>query len=203
MPGMSLPSAYAHRLLWPMTFALCLLGHPVAAGAPGLIEACVDYHCDRRRPVVLDAAAWRQLGDLFRHAESAAVERANIARGIGLLEQLVGRRTGTWQDRPRNSAGDGQTGQLDCIAESINTTTYLRLLEQAGLLRWHRVEARTKRQRWLVAIHWTAVIRASDTDTLYAVDSWYRANGEPPLVQPLDDWRKGLPPAQLTVRRDD
>ena len=35
--------------------------------------------------------------------------------------------------------------QMDCIDESTNSTTYLRILAGAGLLRWHRVEARVTR----------------------------------------------------------
>jgi hypothetical protein len=150
---------------------------------------------------MLDEPSWRRVARLFVDSGNAQAERVNIARGIALMERLVGRRTGTWQDRPRNSAGTGQTGQLDCIAESINTTTYLRLLEQAGLLRWHSVEKRIKRQRWLVAIHWTAVIRAKGTDLRYAVDSWYGDNGARPLVQLLSDWRAGLPPAPAVAEQ--
>ena len=197
------PTPSRRWVLWPLTLALAAQCTPAAQGTPIKFEACVDYHCDRQRPVVLDEPSWQQVVGLFIDSDSARAERVNIARGIALMERLVGQRTGTWQDRPRNSAGTGQTGQLDCIAESINTTTYLRLLEQAGLLRWHSVEKRIKRQRWLVAIHWTAVIRAEDTDLRYAVDSWYGDNGALPLVQPLSDWREGLPAAQLPVHHED
>ena len=192
------------RVLWRLTLVLTTLLVPAAQSQPVVFEACVDYHCDRQRPVMLDEPTWQRVASLFLVNDSAQTERANIARGIALMERLVGQQTGTWQDRPRNSAGTGQTGQLDCIAESINTTTYLRLLEQAGLLRWHSVEQRIKRQRWLVAIHWTAVIRATDTDLRYAVDSWYGDNGTPPLVQLLSDWRAALPapPAEAEHHRD-
>ncbi len=189
------PTTSRPRVLWRLALALATLCAPAAQGNPGMFEACVDYHCDRLRPVVLDEPSWQRVASLFVDSDSAQAERANIARGIALMERLVGQRTGTWQDRPRNSAGTGQTGQLDCIAESIDTTTYLRLLEQAGLLRWHSVEQPIKRQRWLVAIHWTAVIRVTDTGLRYAVDSWYGDNGTRPLVQLLSDWRAGLPAA--------
>ena len=195
------PTNSRPRVLRRLTLALAMLCAPAAQSTPGMFEACVDYHCDRQRPVVLDEPSWRRVARLFVDSGNAQAERVNIARGIALMERLVGRRTGTWQDRPRNSAGTGQTGQLDCIAESINTTTYLRLLEQAGLLRWHSVEKRIKRQRWLVAIHWTAVIRAQGTDLRYAVDSWYGDNGARPLVQLLSDWRAGLPPAPAVAEQ--
>jgi hypothetical protein len=184
----------------PLALALATVLTQAVQGGPAVFEACVDYHCDRQRPVALDAGAWHQIASQFPDNSSAPDERVNIAHAIALMERLVGQRTGTWQDQPRNSAGTGQTGQLDCIAESINTTTYLHLLEEAKLIRWHSVEKRTKRQRWLVAIHWTAVIRAKDTGRQFAVDSWYGANGALPLVQPLNDWRAGLPAPQLAAR---
>jgi hypothetical protein len=201
-PSRTLSRHRAHRpLVLVLVLVLATVLTQAVRGAPAAFLACVDYHCDRQRPVALDAAAWHQIASQFLDNEGAPAERLNIAHAIALMERLVGQRTGTWQDQPRNSAGTGQTGQLDCIAESINTTTYLRLLEAAGLVRWHSVEKRTKRQRWLVAIHWTAVIRAKDTDLQFAVDSWYGANGALPLVQPLSDWRAGLPAPQVAERR--
>jgi hypothetical protein len=197
-PSRASPRLRARR---PLALALATVLTQTVQGAPAVFEACVDYHCDRQRPVALNAVAWQQIASQFADNSSAPDERVNIAHAIALMERLVGQRTGTWQDRPRNSAGTGQTGQLDCIAESINTTTYLRLLEQAGLLRWHSVEKRIKRQRWLVAIHWTAVIRAKGTDLRYAVDSWYGDNGARPLVQLLSDWRAGLPPAPAVAEQ--
>ena len=165
-----------------------------APAAPPAFSACIDYACDERREVSLRAQDWRQISNLFAGVHGAAAERNSISQAIASMEQLVGAQTGTWQDLDQNSADNGGPGQLDCIAESINSTTYLRLLEQTGLLRWHTVEERVRRQRWLVAIHWTAVIRDTDTQQLYAVDSWYGDNGAPAQVQPLADWRQGLYP---------
>jgi hypothetical protein len=81
-----------------------------------------------------------------------------------------------------------EPGQLDCIAESINTMTYLMLLQQDGLLVRHRVLQRRKRNPWFVDVHWTAVIEDTSDQQHYAVDSWILGNGKPPVIQKLEDW---------------
>jgi hypothetical protein len=169
--------------------------------APPPFQVCTDFHCDRTVPATLTAAQWQQVRALFRApSNTPAQERAAIRGAIALLEELTGRSTGTWRDRGRNDLLDGRRGQLDCIAESKNTTTYLRLLERAGLLRWHRVEHRALRRRWLVSNHWSAVIREYPGEARFAVDSWYRDNGDPPCIQPLAQWRKGHYPAACAER---
>ena len=46
---------------------------------------------------------------------------------------------------------------MDCIDESVNTTTYLKLFENHGLLRWHRTIERIQR-RGIVDAHWAGQI---------------------------------------------
>ncbi len=185
----------AGRLRGFLTAGAVLIGAAsagfAAEAAPGRFAACLDYHCDRTRDVRLDAAAWLAVRRLFEPVPDAAGERAAIRAAIALLEDLVGRITGTWRDLAENRAGAGLPGQLDCIAESRNTTTYLQLLADDGLLRFHTVEPRVKRQTWIFNVHWTAVIRETANGRAYAVDSWFLDNGEPPFVQPLEAWRRG------------
>ena len=158
-----------------------------------MLDVCVDYHCDERRVVTAKDELWRQVTELLGDARNAAAERRAIGRIIALLEQHLGKQAGTDGDLAFNRAGAGEEGQLDCIAESMNTDTYLRLLQEHQLLRWHRVEAREVRRRWIFMSHWTAVIRDMDDGALYAVDSWPRDNGYPPHIQPLSAWRVNEP----------
>ncbi|MET0092598.1 MAG: hypothetical protein ABW120_03625, partial [Sedimenticola sp.] len=79
---------------------------------------------------------------------------------------------------------------LDCIAESLNTTTYLKLMEDDGLLQWHQVLERKKRSIGFFAVHWTAVIREKTSRQKYAVDSWFLENGKPPVIQTIEEWKK-------------
>jgi hypothetical protein len=179
------------RVLFYLTFS----GLPgVTLGAPPELLVCTDYHCDQLVSVQLRAHHWRRIGALFADTDSPADEREHLRQAIALLEDLIGSMTGTWRDRGGNFAGVGQKGQLDCIAESTNTTAYLNLLESAGLLRWHRIAPRKRRNPLFFNVHWTAVIIEKASGDAYAVDSWYLDNGQPPYVQRLDDWMSGQRP---------
>ena len=163
----------------------------IAERAPPPFFSCTDYHCDEGETVTLSEDQWRRVVSLFPPAESPTDERAQIRQAIALLETQVGKTTGTWRDLAKNVAGAGLPGQLDCISESKNTTTYLQLLSDGGLLQWHEVEDRRLRHPWILDLHWSAVIRDRSTGKRYAVDSWFLDNGQQPFVQPLDDWLSG------------
>ena len=163
----------------------------VAASDPGQFPSCTDYHCDQSEMVTLNASEWQKVRDLFAPGVSAAQERENIRQAIALLERQVGVITGTWRDLAGNVTGAGKPGQLDCISESKNTTTYLKLLFDSGLLKHHDIEARQVRRPLILNVHWSAVIRERRTGRRFAVDSWFLDNGQPPLVQPLEDWLSG------------
>jgi hypothetical protein len=163
----------------------------IAQRAPPPFFSCTDYHCDEGQTVILSEDQWRQVVSLFPPSDSPVAEREQIRHAIALLETQVGRTTGTWRDLGKNVPGAGQPGQLDCISESRNTTTYLQLLSADGLLRWHQVEDRELRHPWLLDVHWSAVIRDLTTGKRYAVDSWFLDNGKPPIIQPLEEWLSG------------
>jgi hypothetical protein len=168
-----------------------LLATAVAASQPQQFFACIDYYCDQGEMVTLSAGEWQKVRDLFTPDASAAQERENIRQAIALLERQVGVITGTWRDLAGNVIGAGKPGQLDCISESKNTTTYLKLLFDDGLLRYHDIAAREVRRPLVFNVHWSAVIRERRTGQRFAVDSWFLDNGQPPLVQPLEDWLSG------------
>jgi hypothetical protein len=153
--------------------------------------SCTDYHCDTGKMVSLTPGQWQSIRNLFSADSSPAEERENIRYAIALLENMVGAITGTWRDLAGNFAGAGQPGQLDCISESKNTSTYLQLMFDDGLLKWHEVEERQVRHPFIFNTHWTAVIADRSNGERFAVDSWFRDNGQPPHIQPLADWLKG------------
>jgi hypothetical protein len=180
-----------------LVIALCFCLGGVSVAAAGTASSqqpffvCTDYHCDVGETVTLTARQWQAVRDLFAADTSAADERDNLRRAIAFLETAVGTITGTWRDLAGNVAGAGEPGQLDCIAESRNTTTYLQLLFDAGLLRYHAVEPRQVRHPLIFNVHWSAVIRDRDSGERFAVDSWFLDNGQPPYIQPLEDWLSG------------
>ncbi len=174
---------------------LCLCCFPAvsASASSGQVKffSCTDYHCDTGQTVSLTASQWRSIRKIFAVGSSPAKERENIRYAIAMLEHMVGAITGTWRDLAGNVAGAGQPGQLDCISESKNTSTYLQLMFDDGLFNWHVVEERRVRHPLIFNTHWTAVITDRSNGEQFAVDSWFRDNGEPPDIQPLEDWLKG------------
>src|SRR3546814_8968515 len=90
-------------------------------------------------------------------ATSAADGRARIALAIGIREVLVDPQSGTRADTGRNQHSGNRIGQLDCVDEAVNSTTYLRLIEDRGLLRYHDVGMPANRIIDLVDAHNTAV----------------------------------------------
>jgi hypothetical protein len=159
-------------------------------------SVCHDHGCAEVDQLSLSPHEWRSLQRLFsRTSASPAQERDFIARAIAHFETLVGEHTGTWNDKAADLKGLGQRGQMDCIDESTNTTTYLRILQREKLLRWHTVEDRATRG-WFITgwPHTTAVIRDKQSGETYAVDSWFRDNGQPPYILPLKQWKEGWDP---------
>ena len=82
---------------------------------------------------------------------------------------------------------------MDCIDEATNSTVYLRLLKNAGLLHFHSQAYRLSRGG-LIRPHNTATIIEIESNTHYAVDSWFGHNGEQPVIIPLTLWKSGWKP---------
>lgn len=168
------------------------------SATPLQLSVCYNFGCKTQATAHLAETDLQQLEGMFLQATSAEEERASIRQAIASLEQIVGRQLPTANDVGGNyQQGMADDGQLDCIDESTNTTGYLTFIQQQGLLRWHFVEERAYRAPYLFDQHWAAKIRERNSGRRYVVDSWFEANGKPPLIQPLEDWqRKRSPPGE-------
>lgn len=144
----------------------------------------------------LNDTEWNPVSGLFSTpANTPAGERERVRKAVALLEAVVGEKTGTSNDKAENFKGMGESGQMDCVDESTNTSVYLILLQNAGLLHWHTVDRRAS--RGLLSLqppHFTAVLREKQSSERYAVDSWFLDNGEPPYIVPLSVWKGGWKP---------
>ena len=85
--------------------------------------------------------------------------------------------------------------QLDCIDESRNTTTLLKLIEERGWLSHHKV-GKPKIRGFLLDLrypHNTATVIEKQSGEAWAIDSWTTANAEFPDIMPLKVWKtKGV-----------
>lgn len=161
------------------------------------VIVCHGFGCARRTSVTLTKSNLRTLQTILaRGRSSPAAERKAIRQAIAALEKAVAPTVGSENDIGGLDLWNaGVAGQMDCIDEATNTTSYLLLAEKHGFLVHHSVGRPVARGFFLDGRypHATAVIREKDTGNAYAVDSWRRPNGEPPIVMPLPVWFEEKP----------
>jgi hypothetical protein len=161
-------------------------------------EVCFGGGCAASQVVALSSHEWQQVEAIFETPNqnlTAETERKNIAQAIGLLERLIGEKTGTSNDRAGTFDNSDYPGQMDCNDEAINSTTYIRLMQQQGLIKLHVSEdLRTRNFFFTGWPHTTAVIHETATGKRYAVDSWFYDNGAPATIVPFEVWKADYVP---------
>lgn len=151
---------------------------------------CFDFGCKSTREISFNELQWKKVRQIFNPpALSPWLEKQKIRQAIALMEQMSGSIIGTSLDKGGNYSGEDLPYQQDCIDESTNTYQYLNALQHKNLLHWHQFAEKKRRIVWF-ATHWTAIIREKITNEYFAVDSWYRDNGEPPYIQKLKNWQR-------------
>ena len=164
-------------------------------------EICQAGGCAKVSPLVLNQADWGPVDALFLHpVKNAEQEREKISAAIGLLEDIVGHKVGTYSDRAGTFGNSDYSGQQDCNDEAINTTTYMRMLKKAGYIQFHEVEdMRTRNFFFDGWPHTTAVMHEIDTGDRYAVDSWFYDNGHPATIIPFKAWKDNYFPEDSPI----
>jgi hypothetical protein len=159
---------------------------------------CRSYGCKNIDMIALDNADSQKLKSFFTTNNDAMIERKNIRNAIAYLEKTVGIKTGTDVDVAGTYVRLGNY-QQDCIDESTNTTTYLMMIDQMELFKFHDVNALSSRPPILsgrLGPHRTAVIVEKQTNIKYAVDSWFHDNGVKPEIVEMDTWFWGWHPKE-------
>lgn len=172
-----------------------------ADATPYDFSICYGYGCRKREPVSISRKEWREATAALRpETKDSASERAAIAQSIGALEKLVGERTGTAGDIGGSFAAHASdeeklSGQLDCVDEAVNTSTYLRMMENEKLIAHHTLIGPTWRGYMVGGWpHTAAVLKENDTEDYYVIDSWFLDNGNPASVVELSEWKSGWSP---------
>lgn len=167
------------------------------ASTPQTLIVCQNMGCSRTTRISLSADHWHRIRQHFEPpASSAAEERQQIAAAIGTMELIVGPQANTAHDEGRNALfASGPGHQLDCIAETTNSTRYLTLFYQNTLLHWHiPVYPAHRGPLQLTGPHFSAAIAELSGGQRWVVDSWFHANGQHAVVIPLEQWRSGFNP---------
>ena len=180
-------TAWGARLVIPSPDNISLAAIPV----------CYDFGCKKQDTVSLSPGEWQSVADWFDPAApTPAEEREQIKNAIGWMEVVIGRHTPTHKDLafdlpPKDYEGIFP-GQLDCIDEAVNTTSYMKLFEMNGLLKHHTVIEAAYR-RALFDQHWAGQVREKLTGERFVVDSWFQPNGHLPVVQKSVHWEDITP----------
>ncbi|MEM8843415.1 MAG: hypothetical protein AAGB35_00040 [Pseudomonadota bacterium] len=167
-------------------------------------KICYQHGCRQIQSVSLTGNEWKKLtSDWELNNLSAAHERIQIAEYVAQFEIIVGRMTDTQFDVGGSYASlfgleRSKSNQMDCIDESSNTYTYLRILESENMLKWHTIEGYISRVGFSAGYPHTAVlIKEKESDEEFVVDSWFYDNGRPPVIVKKNHWKLGWKPQKI------
>ncbi len=164
---------------------------------PHAFKICHGYSCTYKTKTGFTKAEWQKIAAPFKKpAKTPEAERSKIAGAIAQMERIVGKKTGTDQDLPMAGSFKENNNQLDCIDETVNTTQYLTMLQDAGLFKFHERTEPTHRGYFVDGKwpHNTAVIKETKSGKMFVVDAFYKANGEEPYIVPRASWLAGWKP---------
>jgi hypothetical protein len=185
---------------WLAVFAVLLLApYAPLASAEEAIAICFDYGCLHEEAAIFSDAQLEQIRQMLAVSSSPEQERAIVALAVGKLYAWAGKQTPIWADRGGNYHDDEVPGRMDCIDHSTTTTRFLEMLEFRGWLRFHKVLDPVWRYRFIISQHASAAIEelgpVRDPEhpepESYVVDTWFRDNGQPAVILPLEEWRGG------------
>jgi hypothetical protein len=158
------------------------------------IIACHGYGCSRRLAISVDGAWLSRASALLKGGSaSPEAERRALAQVVSTYTAYLTTSIGAKPDVPGSPPQmSGVPGQMDCLDETANTTSLLLVLQEQGLLTYHKVEPPESRGFFLDGRypHFTAIIADKRTGEEWAVDPWRRAPGQIPEILPLIQWRQ-------------
>jgi hypothetical protein len=156
-------------------------------------RVCYNWSCASRQHLTFTAS------DMEEVARQMA-----LCSGSGLHDRLQRVRIGIWQmeslaqkyqpllnnDQAINDRDQAYQGRMDCIDNASNTTSFLHVLRDLELIPGWSIAPQKVRRMFSMDVHWTAVLIDTRDAEPWAVDSWYRANGNLPFVMPLAAWKR-------------
>jgi len=172
---------------------------------PAHFTVCHGFNCVERKQVSLSDDQWRRVAAVFKpRAKNAQLERQQIARAIALVETFVGPQAGIaarqWTHKNMLVLPNlGDLTQIDCVDASVNTWTYMTMMERAGMFQFHKVAQLSYAGSFTDPdLRNTAVLQQIEGG-YFAVDASLVDHGTPPLVMPLAAWLDTWPPNPAAI----
>lgn len=166
---------------------------------PEAFYSCGSHDCSKRIAVSLSPQEWaKALAPFSPRPRTAGAERRALVESLRRLEVMVGEKTGYHSESPSSAPQLGGRVQ-DCVDEMVNTAVYLAMLDDAGVLRFHRPGQRVTlgfmtRQLWA---HTVASVFQKDTGQEFIIETWAVPHGDLPVIMDREDWAADEP-----LRRD-
>jgi len=154
------------------------------------VSVCHAHGCQQQESFTFTSADISDLSvlmDYVRSSDTPAEERRAIAYAIAWMERRVGPTTGTANDRASLGFMNA-SGQLDCVDEATNATSYLLVLQRNALLRHHAVIRPYSKASFFKWPHFAAMIKQRRGGSVYAVDSGVGPNGANPAITLASKW---------------
>ena len=180
--------------LWLLALLLACSG---VVAADETVRICHGYGCLVQTDIRYTEGQLGEVRRMLFATVNPENERKMISEVIGRLYAWAGEQSDIHNDRAGNYEDGHVSGKMDCIDHSTSTTRLLRLIEARRYLRWHRVlEPVARDVATVFFVHWSAVIEEKKESEAprFAVDSWFVDNGQPAVILPLDEWKKGAGP---------
>jgi len=163
---------------------------------PSNFRICYSHGCRQSAVINLTENEWNTVRQVFSsEPENPSQERDSIAQAMSILETIVGKRTGTDGDIGGSFPGTFRNKQLDCKDEALNTSLYLTMMIEDGLITFHELVRYAYRGYFVKGWpHQATVMAEKDSGKEYVVDSWFLDNGKPPFILPIEVWSAGWRP---------
>jgi hypothetical protein len=180
-----------------LVFSPLAPGYLISEQGSATLSVCYNWSCNNITRLQLSTD---ELAEVKRYMDACAGDR--------LFERLQRLRIGVWRmevlvkqhipelanDLAVNDQEYALNGRTDCVDNATNTTTFLSILSDLGVLQGWAVGKSSVRDRLTKDVHWTATVIDEGNGRQWAVDSWFRPHGHLPFVSPLSDWAAGRKP---------
>ncbi|MCV6546688.1 MAG: hypothetical protein OIF56_05310 [Cohaesibacter sp.] len=158
---------------------------------------CHGFGCKMNYAFQPNAQDLEAVTQIMQHGKATAeAEREALGKAIQYFETRLGPLIGSDEDKGGlDLTSSGIAGQMDCIDEASNSTSYLLYLQMHSLLLHHSVSSPVARGFFLDGRypHATSVVRQKQDKRHYAIDSWVKDNGVFPVIMPLETWFQEKP----------
>ncbi len=155
---------------------------------------CYGFVCRRRATLDFTASDKSELTKILGTGKASAVaERAAIQKAVIWFDKRVGPMIGTTNRVADADIRSGASeGNFDCWDSTRNTSSFLFVLQEWGLLKHHMVGNPRYRGNILVLQlpHNTAVLVESESKIEWVVDMWTTKYLQPPDVMLVETWLK-------------